>query len=77
MISATGCTVTLENGTVLRRQRVVLGADGIFRSFDRRTNKLQYEVVAMTFEQFGKKKWTITTDAGFVGVIKSGCGCGR
>jgi hypothetical protein len=76
MFSENGCTVTLADGTVLRRQRVVY-EDGLFRSYDRRTMTLRLEITPLSVEATGKKKWSVTTTEGVITVTKSGCGCGR
>jgi hypothetical protein len=77
MLSLTGCTVVLGTGVTLRRQRVVLGEDGVLRAFDRRTGKPTFEGSVTGFVQVSNKRWEMDSDSGRVVVTKSGCGCGR
>ena len=77
MFVVNGCMVTLPSGEVLRRQRAILDESGMFRSFDKRTAKVKYEVAPTGFEQIGRNKWLLETVEGQIKVAKSGCGCGR
>lgn len=77
MFVVNGCMVTLADGEILRRQRAILDESGTFRSFDKRTNKVKFEVNPIGFEQVGRNKWILETVEGQIKVAKSGCGCGR
>lgn len=77
MFSANGCQVTLTDGTVLRRKRVVLGSDNVFKVYNRRTNELEFEVEVESWERQGRNRWLIETDEGAIRVAKSGCNCGN
>lgn len=76
MFTLNSCTVSLPDGSKLKRQKVVI-SDNILTSYEKRTGKVRVSMTIDDYDVQSKNRVLINTSEGPILLEKSGCGCGR
>lgn len=76
MFTLNSCTVSLPDGSKLRRQKIVI-KDNVLTSYEKRTGKVRVSMAIDGYDVQSKNRVLVATSEGPILLEKSGCGCGR